>query len=211
MKIYTNKPRNHWLSPYTICEKICFWREIDYDEPWVKFSVKILSPFSETWQKFLDIVDPKIDYIKIDKFDTWSMDSTLSPIILPMLKQLKADKHGSPYVEDDDVPAKLRSKPLPVKPSNLSKDQDVHKISEDPKFHRRWDYVMDELIWTFEQLSNWDNDSKFFDHTKANNPEDDLNKQVRKIKVDHKGLKKHHDRIDNGLRLFGKYYRALWD
>jgi hypothetical protein len=211
MKVYTNKPRDHWLSPYTICEKVCFWREIDYDEPWVKFSVKILSPFCEAWQKFLDIVDPKIDYIKIDKFDTWSMDSTLSPIILPMLKQLKADKHGSPYVDDADVPPKLRSKPLPIEPSNLSKDQDIHKISDDPKFHRRWDYVMDELIWTFEQLSDWDSDGKFFDHTEANNPKDDLDKQVRKIKVDHKGLKKHHDRIDNGLRLFGKYYRALWD
>jgi len=39
----------------------------------------------------------------------------------------------------------------------------------------------------------------------------DIDKSIRNIKVDHKGLKAHNARIDNGLRLFGKYYRALWD
>ena len=34
--------------------------------------------------------------IRIDKHDTWSMDHTLAPIILPMLKQLKATNHGYP-------------------------------------------------------------------------------------------------------------------
>jgi hypothetical protein len=211
MIIYKNKYRDHWLSPYTICEKICFWREIDYDEPWVKAVNKVLEPTCTVWRKFLDVVDPKIDYIKIDYWDTWSMDSTLSPIILPMLKQLKATKHGSPYVEDADVPAKLRSKPLPVPESNLNKSPDVHKISKDPKFHKRWEWVLDEMIWTFEQLTSDDHEAQFFDHTEANNPNDDLDKQVRKIKVDRKGLEKHNKRIETGLILFGKYFRALWD
>jgi hypothetical protein len=205
MKIYINKYKYHWVSPYTICEKICWWREIDYDEQWVKFSVKILSPFSEALQKFLDIVDPKINYVKIDKWDTWSMDSTLAPIILPMLKQLKETKHGSPFVDNADVPAKLRTK------VTGSLNADTHKISEDPKFHRRWDYILNEMIWAFEQLCMNDHESQFFDHSLANNPKDDLDKQVRKIKVDRVGLKKHNDRIDNALQLFGKYYRALWD
>jgi hypothetical protein len=30
-------------------------------------------------------------------------------------------------------------------------------------------------------------------------------------KFDKKGYTKHHERISNGTRLFGKYYRALWD
>lgn len=34
--------------------------------------------------------------VKIDKWDTWSMDHTLAHIILPMLKQLKATNHGYP-------------------------------------------------------------------------------------------------------------------
>ena len=28
---------------------------------------------------------------------------------------------------------------------------------------------------------------------------------------DYEGIMKVHERIDNGLRLFGKYYRNLWD
>jgi hypothetical protein len=31
------------------------------------------------------------------------------------------------------------------------------------------------------------------------------------FKVDHNGMNKHNERINNGLRLFGKYYRNLWD
>jgi hypothetical protein len=225
MIIYKNKYRDHWLSPYKICEKICFWREIDYDEPWVKTINKVLEPACNVWRKFLDVVHPKIDYVKIDKWDTWSMDSTLSPIILPMLKQLKQTKHGSPYVEDADVPARLRSKPLPIPPSNLNKNPDVHKISEDPKLHRRWDWVLDEMIWTFEQLCDEDNDSQF--HTGEHDiewvPSKVLDAKGKPLtyhmakgpndtsKFDKKGYTKHHERIDNGLKLFGKYFRALWD
>ena len=29
--------------------------------------------------------------------------------------------------------------------------------------------------------------------------------------ADKKGYTKHHERISNGTRLFGKYYQALWD
>ena len=45
--------------------------------------------------------------IKIHKYDTWSMDDTLAPIILPMLVQLKATKHGAPLVDLEDVPKLL--------------------------------------------------------------------------------------------------------
>ena len=34
--------------------------------------------------------------VQIDPWDTWSMDHTLAVIILPMLVQLKATKHGYP-------------------------------------------------------------------------------------------------------------------
>ena len=47
--------------------------------------------------------------VRIDEWDTWSMDSTLALIILPMLKQLQETKHGAPLVDDADVPKRLRS------------------------------------------------------------------------------------------------------
>jgi len=40
MKIYMNKPKDSWISPYEIVEKVIFWREIDYDEPLVENIIK---------------------------------------------------------------------------------------------------------------------------------------------------------------------------
>jgi len=210
MKIYMNKPKNSWISPYEIVEKVIFWREIDYDEPIVEFWAKVLTPFCNALYNIRRIFERDIKYIKIDPWDTWSMDSTLSPIILPMLKQLKATKHGAPYIDDEDVPPKLRAN-RDTKYKGTA-DPDLHKISDevDKKFFKRFDYILDEMIWTFEQLSDWNNDDKFYDHTESRKIKD-LNKSISKIKIDKVGLKKHHARIDNGLRLFGKYYRTLWD
>ena len=140
MKVYISKYRDHWLSPYTICEKICWWREIDYDEPWVERVVKILGPVMDLYKKFLDTVHPPINYVKIDPYDTWNMDSTLSPIILPMLRQLRKDKHGAPYVDDADVPANLRSTtPAAKKAKKEQGDTDGNHFA-------RWDWILDEMI-----------------------------------------------------------------
>tara|TARA_R110002153_G_scaffold250586_1_gene407391 strand:+ start:202 stop:582 length:381 start_codon:yes stop_codon:yes gene_type:complete len=35
--------------------------------------------------------------IRIDRWDTWSMDHTLAHIVLPMLVQLKETQHGYPH------------------------------------------------------------------------------------------------------------------
>jgi len=195
VKVYLNKPRSHWISPYTILEKVFFWREIDYDEPLIVKLSDFLEPFSRGLQWFLDKVNPKIDYVKIDYWDTWSMDHTLSSIIHPMLIQLKNTKHGSPRVEDSDVPEEIRSTSAPP----VEEEWDT-----DDNFHKRWDWVLDEMIWAFEQLKNWDHDTKFFDHSNSNG-------KIEGIKFDEEGFNKHNARIQNGLRLFGKYYRSLWD
>ena len=211
MKIYMNKPKDNWLSPYTIVEKIIFWREIDYDEPLVKNIIKYtkLGWFCDGLHAVRNFINRDINYIKIDTWDAWSLEHTLSPIILPILKELKRIKHGAPFIEDEDVPPKLRAN-RGVYKGNA--DPDLHKIYDDvdKKFFKRFDYVLDEMIWTFEQLSMDDHEGKFYNFTQSNK-EKDLNKSVRKIKVDRVGLRKHNERIDNGLRLFGKYYRGLWD
>ena len=89
MRVYISNYRDHWISPYTILEKIFFWREIDYDEPIIEKWSNRLMPLSVTYQKVMDFIHPRINYVKIDKWDTWSMDHTLGLIVLPMLKQLK--------------------------------------------------------------------------------------------------------------------------
>lgn len=218
MKVYINKYRSHWVSPYKICELVCFWREIDYDEPWVKRVNTVLEPVCTFWMKFLDRVHPKVDYVKIDYWDTWNMDSTLSPIILPMLRQLHASKHGAPYVDDKDVPANLRSTTKAAKQAKEN-DWDV-----DGNHFKRWDWVMEEMIWAFEQLCNDDWEAQYssgeIDHTWVVSDYDENGKAKlwamengpnHTYKVDWDARNKHQERINNGTRLFGKYYTALWD
>ena len=211
MKVYFNKPKDNWISPYTIVEKIIFWREINYDEPLVENIIKYtkLGWLCDGLHAVRNFINRDIRYIKIDAWDAWSLEHTLSPIILPILKELKKNKHGAPFIDDEDVPPKLRAN-RDVYKGNA--DPDLHKIYDDvdKKFFKRFDYVLDEMIWTFEQLSMDDHAGKFYNFTKSNK-EKDLNKSIRKIKVDRVGLRKHNERIDNGLRLFGKYYRGLWD
>lgn len=219
MKVYISKYRDHWLSPYTICEKICWWREIDYDEPWVQRAVKILGPVMDAYKKFLDFVHPPINYVKIDRYDTWNMDSTLSPIILPMLKQLRKEKHGAPYVDDTDVPPNLRST---TKSAQRAKKQ---TWDTDGNHFKRWDWILDEMIWAFQELVDDTWEEQYFsgksDIVWVPSKELDANGkpltyEMKKgsgdtRKYDKKGYAKHSARIDNGVRLFGKYYRALWD
>jgi len=218
MKVYISKPRDHWLSPYKICEKICWWREIDYDEPWVERVNAVLKPVMGLWMAFLDLVHPCIEYVKIDYWDTWSMDSTLSPIILPMLKQLRKDKHGAPNTDDEDVPANLRST---TKAAQKAKKNDW---DSDGNHFKRWDWIMDEMIWAFEQLTiDWEAQFHSGVHDNIWVPSKELDAKGKPLtyqmtkgpkdtwKWDKKGHVKHSNRIDNGLRLFGKYYRALWD
>jgi hypothetical protein len=140
--------------------------------------------------KFLDTVHPRIEYIKIDKYDTWSMDSTLSPIILPMLKQLKECKHGAPWTDDEDVPEGLRSTSASPKENEWDTDDNHFK---------RWDWIMDEMIFAFEELCKDDWQREFYE----NKPEE--------MHWDKDGWTKHNARIQKGLELFGKYYRNLWD
>ena len=213
MKIYQGKPRYHWISPYTILEHIFFWTDwseafcekytkdsVPYPE-WVETAANCLMPISKGIQWVLDKIHPELNYVKIDYYDTWSMDHTLSPIILPMLKQLKATKQGYGMIDDEDVPKHLQS---------------IYALPSDPwewdgNAEARYEWVLDEMIWAFEQLCDNKSDDQFYDHSEEDPNEKDLMKQIRQMKIDHEGLKAHHARIQNGLCLFGKYFQTLWD
>lgn len=76
------------------------------------------------------------DKIRIDNYDTWNLDQTLAKIILPCLIQLKNTKHGSPQMEESDIP-----------------DEQKHL-----DIHARWDWAMDEMIFAFTCINNPDKD-----------------------------------------------------
>jgi len=217
MKVYLNKYRYHWLSPYTILEKVFFWREIDYDEPMIDKWSDRLHPICEGLRKVLDKVHPKIDYVKIDSWDTWSMDNTLAPIILPMLKQLRDTKQGSPMVDLEDVPEHLRTTNTFEYEEQMVFDfykEDERFTDDYPDIHARWEWVLNEMIWAFEQKADDGAEGQFFDHSECDNEKFPWGKDgtyQSKLKIDWDGLKEWQNRKENGFRLFGKYYEGLWD
>lgn len=116
--------------------------------------------------------------VEIEPHDTWNMDVTLAYIIHPMLVQLKETKHGAPMVDEGDVP-------LGMGMSEEAKARYEEIGEADGKFFDRWDWVLGEMIWAFEQyltdLDKWGMEDEYY------------------------------SRMSNGFRLFGKYYEALWD
>jgi len=235
MKIYIG-PYTNWIGPYQIAEMLCFWvkkvpDEYDYKRhpDWVHDFGKWLAEDkngNDTWltklcQKIESYKKRKIK-IRIDKYDTWSMDHTLAHIVLPMLKQLRDTKHGSPMVDIEDVPERLRGTTTEDWDSQRTFDfYDENVPTENvADTHVRWEWVLNEMIFAFEHLidDSWEEayrsgniDMKFEpceDNPKLSCVVDGPN---HTYKCDYDGLKKVYDRMDNGFRLFGLYYRSLWD
>ena len=227
-------PYKNWFGPYQLAELLCFWTKKVPDEfgtmqhpEWVHdFGTWLAGgDDNESWlYKFLLWVDSKRKRkikVHIDKYDTWSMDSTLAIIILPMLKQLKATKHGAPHVDDEDVPEELRSTTAPPKENEYDIDDNHFK---------RWDWVMDEMIWTFEQIqpdydwqeqyysgvhdTKWEKTDKTYPNP-VTGKEEPTYKMVdgpkHTWKADWDAIAAHQKRMDAGFKLFGKYYQGLWD
>lgn len=147
--------------------------------------------------------------VRIDRYDTWNMDDTLSYIILPMLEQLQKSKQGAPFVDDEDVPGHLRSTSASPKENEWDTDDNHFK---------RWDWVLEEMIFAFKSktLDDWEEQFYSGEWDMVPVKREDGTTIMEKgpnhtYTVDHEGKKKYHDRIANGYRLFGKYYESLWD
>lgn len=187
MKVHIG-PYINWWGPYQIAEFICFWSpkrssavcaDAEDDQP----------TSAEKFGEFLASIDWLCDLcewihskrsrkikVRIHQYDTWNMDNTLAHIVVPMLKQLQTTKHGAPCTDDEDVPEELRSTSAPPK---------ANEWDTDANHFKRWDYILDEMIFAFEY------------------ERDDQGCEV--------GNDELHARVRNGFRLFGKYYTHLWD
>ena len=233
-----------WVGPYQLVEKLCFWAKEEKDDlgfpkkpDWVfNLGDKLahtragdyISRAGNAWIRFHEKRRVKV---QIDRWDTWRMDCTVGYIVLPMLKQLKDTKHGSPFVDDEDVPH------LPKKgtASGESMQYDLFDGEEQDKlfwgqYEQRWEWVLNEIIFAFESIAGANEDWEDKYHTGERDsvsvpvdsednevPEDDA-KYFRWDKgpndtshFDIEGYRKEADRISNGFRLFGKYYQGLWD
>lgn len=185
------------IGPY-----IDYWSTANFEKWWITmrtgkriYDVKdedytdfdhFVEKLCDIWQSVLNATINKIQArrkrkikIRIDPHDTWGMQSTLALIIVPMLIQLKNTKHGSPFVDDCDVPIEIRS-------TSAIPDDDNLLGSADEYFFDRWDWIVCEMIYAFQEISKDD-----WPSVKLSQSE--------------------YAKIQNGLRLFGKYYDSLWD
>jgi len=176
-----------YIGPYQIAQAICFWAPRIEDkygfkrsQDWVhNFGEWLAGKHEDSWlTQFCRWVDEKRKRtvkIQIDPWDSWNADETLAMIILPVLKQLRVSAHGSGLVDDEDVPDSLKRSSAPP----TENEWDV-----DENWHKRWEWVLGEMICAFEIVLS-----------------------TETIVLDDETYK----RRDNGLRLFGKYYMGLWD
>lgn len=219
MKVYIG-PHTKWVGPYQIAEKVLFWKDKNEDDSIVyKFgdwlaerkdgSPTALSKFC-AW---LDKKKKRKVSVRIDRGDTWSVDHTLAIVIVPLLKQLKEDKHGAPLVDDRDVPKELRSTSAPA-----LTEEEKNNGTTDNNYFKRWDWVLDEMIWTFEQylLEDWKEQytSGKVDLKLEKKDDDKYSSLVEgpdhTCQIDTKAIDAHQKRMDLGRRLFAKYYENLW-
>lgn len=206
-----------------------FWRSKDSyyldESKWKWYDRIIFGLFDKLEDLFLPINrwsnqrKRKIN-VRVDNYDVWALDHTLGMIIAPALKKLKEIQHGYPHVDNEDVPEDLRFEMTEEEKQNWDG-------SVDAKHEARWNYILDEMIWAFEQHADpYDGENQFFHNIeqlemvwtpiegmKASSLSFNHQKDPSKPAywVDEEGKKKHHDRKQNGLRLFAKYYDSLWD
>lgn len=241
MKVNLPKPPRYF-GPVQLAEKILFWLPEDHD--WIDWLGDILAygkvrptprgrrnilkdPPETTWLfKLLVKIDgwrqPK-NTVRIDRWDTWSVDSTLSQIILPLLKQFRDVTQSSPCVDMEDVPEHLRISEQQQQQTNSSGEVD-------PLFHQRWQWVLDEMIFAFQHLvdTDWEDqyrsgniDLEFVPVGEDGEEIPDSSEEEPKWyrmetgadhsrQVDQEAIDAINSRIQNGLRLFGKYYTGLW-
>jgi len=159
--------------------------------------------------------------VQIDDSDVWSFDHTLAYIILPALLQLKKVKHGIPNDFAEVGGANHESQYC----------FDFYSESHNEAFDegvKRWDEVLNKMIWSFQQLIieyedkyhygkfkfDWEESTETYKNSKTGKLEklfQMIDKTPNEHWTDFVGMELHNSRIQEGLDLFGKYYRSLWD
>ena len=142
--------------------------------------------------------------VEVTRKDCWSLDYTLAQVIHPALVTFASGIQSTAYVENEDVPDELKT-------AEAEEDYDL--------LDKKWNYVLQEMIWGFGQIKN-DLVDEPLTYEYSHEPVTKENEDGTITMVDH-GLKhvpenvvphkEYYERLTNSTRLFGKYYRNLWN
>ena len=143
----------------------------------------------------------------VESFDIFNADNTIGLVIHPILVAYKEKSKGYFHVDDEDVPDELKV----GKPVNGFRNERFHPDNGDfDSGKKKHDWVIDEMIYAFDCIgpnSDWEDEYYIFKDGYDTAPFEQMNLFYE---VDNEGIDAAQKRIDNGMRLFGKYYRGLW-
>lgn len=218
MKVYIG-PYLSWWGPYQIADLL---QHVGVSEDRCHDIGKWLS---ETWvntvcQWIHDKRERKVK-IRIDRYDSWSADSTLALIAAPLLKQLKETNHGIPggLIECDEFDlekTRFYNKVMNYDFEGGDKRTEEERRADGEKCEKIWHEIQDEIIFALTALNDPDGESQFYskDFGMVLGETDKATKSAPVHftgTVDREGLDAYHKRINNGLVLFGRYFQNLWD
>lgn len=205
MKFIIGKPVNY-IGPYQIAELLKYiWISEDtrYKVGTFLHNTK-LNAFCE----WLDTKRKRKVKAKIEPYDVWNADSTMAYVIYHILVKFQEENKCSyAVVKDEDIPEFIEV---------FNRD---FFLSNEEFERAKWGYVIDECIWTFEQLlpeTDWE--AKYHSgniNFSIMSSDDDKNVLVKGPNDTHifddEGYLKHSKKIQNGLILFAKHFQNFWD
>lgn len=181
MKVYIGKyPK--WIGPYQIAEKILFWKDKNSDAVWNlgrllaghnkeedNTSDKKLWTVKEVIE---DLKEDKCNWlsnlcewiyskrkrnvkVKIDPWDAWNCDTTLSYIIHPLLKELKKRKNSYGAIDKKDVPEYLHG--------TYGSEGIGTSFSKEA-----YEWVLDEIIWATQDFDDYECNTEEFHKRREN-------------------------------------------
>jgi hypothetical protein len=204
MKIYIGKYKD-WINLHTfenflkqmgVSNEVVEWIDDSIFNSWVG---ELLTRFNE-WRMSKG---NQRTYIKLDPWDTWSLDCTLASIIIPLLTQLKNTTHVYPYsedIQDEDDWDEILGKMIWSFQEIVDDNWEAQYILEWPEIDSDdlFDKKADEKTWGVSIPGE------------PNEPALELKWKKRGV-YDLEGMQKHQERIQDGINLFAKYYFNLRD
>lgn len=143
---------------------------------------------------------PRIETVQVHPWDTYSAYHTLALVIYPVLTAYKKD-----IIEKGAVPGDFLKT---VDVSNMTEEE--AQAAHDSIYNEgaaKWEEVLDKMLWSFEQIKNdYASEEEFFSINEDADEKDIKNR----YDIDGDGLNDYYEKIDEGLALFGRYYRDLW-
>ena len=153
---------------------------------------KTINPFNE-WR------GQKIR-VHVDEHDVWSADVTIAHMALPLLEKLRDEKHGYPLID----PKEIEGLPRELKPKKKDLEEYSKSGMPDPKAEDRWNWVLNEMIFAMQCITDDSWEDEFF---APSDPNDMMTMRC----IDKEGYDNTHKRINRGLKFFGIWFRSLWD